>query len=187
MDRAAKSVTAQRPNREHRRGNGGVGTPSSCPGDGISPAQEVGHDAVGVGGVARHRRARRQRLDGVLPACRLGVQLSSQTGPERSVLPQLASGSSSGFAITRPTAAMVIRSAAGAPRMPVRGIGTVRFRISTGRCSLPGHPPALAAAVPRMAPSARRTSVTHKAAVPTRTSRMTARVVTASPVMAQKA
>ena len=30
-----------------------------------------------------------------------------------------ASGASSGFAITRPTAAMVIRSAAGSPRMPV--------------------------------------------------------------------
>ena len=49
----------------------------------------------------------------------MGVLLSSQTGPERSVLPQLASGASSGFAITRPTAAMVIRSAAGSPRLPV--------------------------------------------------------------------
>ena len=158
-----------------------MGTSSSCPGNGISPAEEVAHVAVGVGGVARHRRAERQPLDPVLPACRMGVPRSIPTGTERSFLPQLASGTSCGFAIPRPTAAMVIRSAA-SPRMPVRGTGTVRFRVSAGCCSLPGHPPALTAAVPWMAPSARRPSVTHKAAVPTRTSRMTARVVTDSPV-----
>jgi len=82
--------------------------PSSCPSNGISRAEEVGHDAVGVGGETWPRRAKRQRLEVGLPACRMGLQRSIQTGTERSFLPQLASGASSGTAITRPTAAMVI-------------------------------------------------------------------------------
>jgi hypothetical protein len=56
-------------------------------------------------------------------------------GTERSFLPQLASGARSGIAITRPTAAMVIRSVAGSPRMPVYGTGTTaRAAVHSGGC-----------------------------------------------------